>query len=43
MNRPMQSSICYDENGKVVKPEGWKHPDKEIKEIIDRMRYEWDE
>ena len=32
--------ICYDENGKVVKPEGWKHPDKEIKEIIDRMRYE---
>lgn len=30
--------LCYDENGKVVKPEGWKHPDKEIKEIIDRMR-----
>ncbi len=31
--------ICCDENGKVLKPEGWEHPDKAIKEIIDRMRY----
>ena len=32
--------IRFDENGKVLKPEGWRHPDKEIKEIIDRMSYE---
>lgn len=29
--------ICFDESGKVLKPEGWEHPDKEIKEIIDSM------
>lgn len=32
--------ISCDENGKILKPEGWKHPDKEIKEIIDRMSYD---
>ena len=32
--------ICFDESGKVLKPEGWEHPDKEIKEIIDSMSCE---
>ena len=32
--------ICFDESGNVLKPEGWEHPDKEIKEIIDSMSCE---
>lgn len=31
------NKICYDEDGKILKPKGWRHPDREIKEIIDRM------
>lgn len=31
------SMISYDEDGKLLKPKGWSHPDKEIKEIIDHM------
>ncbi|MCD7994670.1 MAG: HAD family hydrolase [Clostridia bacterium] len=30
--------ICYDEKGKVLKPEGWKHPDEQIKQIVDQMK-----
>lgn len=30
----------YDDDGKIMKPTGWKHPDKEIKEIIDAMMQE---
>lgn len=26
-----------DRDGKIMKPYGWRHPDKEIKEIIDAM------
>lgn len=35
--KKISSTVCYDENGKVLKPKGWRHPDKEIKEIIDHM------
>lgn len=27
-----------DRDGKIMKPCGWRHPDKEIKEIIDAMK-----
>lgn len=27
----------YNDDGKVMKPNGWHHPDKEIKKIIDDM------
>lgn len=29
-----------DDDGKIMKPCGWQHPDKEIKEIIDAMKQE---
>lgn len=29
-----------DDDGKIMKPCGWQHPDKEIKEIIDAMMQE---
>ena len=35
--KKISSTVSYDENGKVLKPKGWRHPDKEIKEIIDHM------
>lgn len=29
-----------DDDGKIMKPSGWNHPDKEIKEIVDAMMQE---
>lgn len=37
------SMICYDEDGKILKPKDWRHPDKEIKEIIDGMCFDKNE
>lgn len=34
--RKLKNLRC-DENGKVLKPIGWNHPDEEIKRIIDYM------
>lgn len=35
--KKINGTVCYDENGKILKPKGWRHPDREIKEIIDHM------
>ena len=39
-NMKKLSDRCYNKDGKVMKPEEWRHPDKEIKEIIDHMMLE---
>ena len=39
-NMKKLSCICYNDDGKVMKPSEWRHPDKEIKRIIDNMMLE---
>lgn len=36
-NMKKLSGKCYNKDGKVMKPDEWRHPDKEIKKIIDHM------